>query len=153
MVLAVVSVPAIFALTITLPVVDDAQSEGTMALPMPNEEALGEGPYLEPVLLEVDEDPLMNPYVGEELHHLVDGGFSPLHSPLGRITHTNLRRSSEIGNERAIISKELLEEIDEEVALDFNKPLAAVQCVLGAMFCVSIVFSKCSRVGSGLRVR
>jgi sodium/potassium/calcium exchanger 6 len=90
--------------------------------------------------------------VGEELHHLVDNGFSPLHSPLGRINHTTLRRiassgasedgHSSDGEDVQEMSKELLEQIREEEALDFHKGLAAVQCVLGPMFCASVMFGE-----------
>ena len=139
MLLAILSVPAIFALTLTLPVVDDGQKEGGVALPTTRDEPLQAD--LEPGMVpEADEDRLVRSDVGEELHHLVESGFRPLHSPLGRMQHSSLRRVSEDVSEQGSLSKELLEDLREEEALEFHKYLTAVQCVLGPMFCVLIIF-------------
>lgn len=40
-------------------------------------------------------DQLIDPQIGEELHHLVDHGFSALHSPLGRIYHAAKSRMNQ----------------------------------------------------------
>ncbi len=138
MILAITSVPAILALTLTLPVVDDGQNESEIALPVDDGEALNSN---EPVEVpDADEDRLLSANVGEELHHLVDGGFSPLHSPMGLINHVALRRYSQDGVDEESLSKELLEDIREEEALEFHKTLTAAQCVLGPMFCALIIF-------------
>jgi sodium/potassium/calcium exchanger 6 len=165
MFLGITAVPAILALTLTLPVVDDGPTdEGGVALPDDLEADRGREQDDFAQLDQHDDDAdvmdgdrLLHRDVGEELHHLVDNGFSPLHSPLGRISHTTLRRIassgssdggySSDGEDVQEISKELLEQIREEEALDFHKGLAAVQCVLGPMFCVSILFGK--RVHTG----
>jgi sodium/potassium/calcium exchanger 6 len=98
---------------------------------------------------EDDDDPYLRPDVGEGLHQLVEGGFSPLHSPLGRIHHSARRfeeslhdddEDGEEGDEE--ITKELIEEMEEEEALRFNKSLCAAQCVLGPTFCSYIVFGR-----------
>lgn len=160
MFLGVTAVPAILALTLTLPVVDDGPlDEGGLALPDDLDDERGRD-HDEFAQLDqydddadvVDGDRLVQRDVGEELHHLVDNGFSPLHSPLGRISHTTLRRIassgasddgySSDGEDTQEMSKELLEQIKEEEALDFHKGLAAVQCVLGPMFCASVVFGE-----------
>lgn len=157
MIIAVFSVPAILALTLTLPVVDDGRDgngDGGIALPVGEDEPLvnmdEESEIDEGGDDEFDEggDRLLSPEVGEELHHLVESGFSPLHSPLGRIHHSALRRASHdpeaaLSMERGLDeeqTKELLEEIAEEEALDFQPALAAVQCVAGPAFCGYIVF-------------
>ena len=145
MILAIVSVPPILALTLTLPVVDDGQSEGAVALPITNDEALFDEPDVgSGIIPDADEDRLLSSNIGEELHHLVDSGFSPLHSPIGRLHHSDLHRLRDSGQSESNPSKELLEEIQQEEALDFHKSLAAVQCVLGPMFCVLIIFRKSS---------
>lgn len=173
MAMAVLSVPAILALTVTLPVVDDGRSdEGAVALPEGDDEPLNEhclGPY-ERVEEDDEDDPDadergLTPEIGEELHHLVEGGFSPMRSPLGRISHTKLRRAlhDEEGRIRSNggdaastsdasgddddaeedeMTKELVEDIRQEEVLEFNKYLTAVQCVLGPLFCVWIVFGE-----------
>lgn len=74
MFMAVVSVPAILALTLTLPVVDESGREGAIALP------------------EGESEPLTHPEIGEELHHLV-AGFSP-HSPLARFNEADTAEES-----------------------------------------------------------
>jgi len=144
MTLAVLSVPAILALTLTLPVVDEGQGdEGAVALPMTDDEPLNEGAdQVSGIVPDADEDRLLRADVGEELHHLVDSGFSPLHSPLGRINYATLHHVEEDGIDGESISKELLEEIREEEALGFHKSLTAVQCVLGPMFCALVIFRK-----------
>jgi sodium/potassium/calcium exchanger 6 len=157
MIIAVFSVPAILALTLTLPVVDDGRDgngDGAIALAVGEDEPLvnvdEDSEIGEAGVDEFDEggDRLLSPEVGEELHHLVESGFSPLHSPLGRIHHSALRRASHdpeaaSSMERGLDeeqTKELLEEIAEEEALDFQPALAAVQCVAGPVFCGYIVF-------------
>lgn len=152
--LSVFSVPAIFVLTLTLPVVDDGgRAEGGIALPETEDEPMA--PDLEPGLStppthedeEEEEDPFLRPDVGEGLHHLVEGGFSPLHSPLGRIHHSARRVSDaaaagEEEEEDEEMTKELLEEWEQEQALDFNKPLCAAQCIFGPAFCAYILFGQ-----------
>jgi sodium/potassium/calcium exchanger 6 len=160
MIIAVFSVPAILALTLTLPVVDDGRAgEGGVALPVGQDEPLldheqnrlgaegDDGHHGE------EGDPLLTSEVGEDLHFLVEAGFSPLHSPLGRIHHHSYRRTSpnleaamhadvDLGLEEDA-SKEMLEE-EEEEALKFHPVLAAVHCVFGPTFCSYIVFSEFS---------
>ncbi|KAK8850400.1 hypothetical protein IAR55_004318 [Kwoniella newhampshirensis] len=174
MILAFMSVPAILALTLTLPVVDDGrQEEGALALPVAEDEGLNEEgliPEHESGRYSVGEEGqdqyeedydeahrLLQPAMGEELHHLVDHGFSPLHSPLGRLSHSALRRmkrhaedgdiSSEVDGAEEDddeLNKELYEEMEQERGLEFNKYLTAAQCVLGPVFCSFIIFSDMS---------
>lgn len=168
MFLAITSVPAILALTVTLPVVDDGpRDEGAVALPMDDDEAFDghagdEFDQLDQQGEDGDvdeEDQLLAPDVGEELHHLVDRGFSPLHSPLGRIHHTALRRMASRealspGSDQGEFaeedvgdaSKEMEEELEEEEAMEFHPVLTAVQCILGPAFCTLIIFSTSSRL-------
>ncbi|WVF67966.1 hypothetical protein IAT40_002728 [Kwoniella sp. CBS 6097] len=172
MVLAVTSVPAILVLTLTLPVVDDGgqNDEGGVALPIGEGEGLTEAADWEgddddddrtlsdsSSQFEEGEDEadrLLLPEIGEELHHLVDHGFSPLHSPLGRISHAALRRASEhieaggevgmgdvgAGDDEENVKEEVYEEIEEERGLQYNKYLTAAQCVFGPTFCAFIIF-------------
>lgn len=172
MIMAVLSVPAILALTVTLPVVDDGRSdEGGIALPEGDDEPLNEPHGGAPGDSDDDEDDPdadergLTPEIGEELHHLVEGGFSPMRSPLGRISHTKLRRALHDEEERIRshggdaaslsdasedggdaeddeMTKELVEDIRQEEVLEFNKYLTAAQCVLGPLFCVWIVFGE-----------
>ncbi|WWD08468.1 hypothetical protein V865_006580 [Kwoniella europaea PYCC6329] len=184
MILAITSVPAILSLTLTLPVVDDGnnhqEEDGGIALPISEDEAL-----IDPELgyrvaqqeqdgysptdteagsgNEMDSDRLLNPDIGEELHHLVDHGFSPLHSPLGRISHGSLRRLNSHSHEYGAIAlqpddelnqgeeedeeeqnkeEELYEQMEEERGLEFNKWLTAAQCVFGPAFCVFVTFNE-----------
>lgn len=173
-ILSVYSVPAIFVLTLTLPVVDDGnREEGGIVLPEGEDEPLVPGLNLDLDLEpgrysdqddmeERDEqeegDPFLRPDVGEGLHQLVEGGFSPLHSPLGRIHQSQLANARRAeaeeeqsdgdwdgegrvsGEEDEEIEKGLMEEMEEEQALQFNKSLCAAQCVLGPTFCSYIVF-------------
>lgn len=159
-ILSIFSVPAIFVLTLTLPVVDDGNREegaGAIALPegedeplVPDSENRHPSDFGEEEEDEDDDDPYLRPDVGEGLHQLVEGGFSPLHSPLGRIHHSARRfeeslhddDEDEEGDEE--ITKELIEEMEEEEALHFNKSLCAAQCVLGPTFCSYIVFGRFS---------
>ncbi|WVW80996.1 hypothetical protein I302_102987 [Kwoniella bestiolae CBS 10118] len=187
MILAITSVPAILVLTLTLPVVDDGnngqEQEGGVALPITEEEALndpemgysvnqeeeeeGYSPTEGGSEMDEESDRLLNPGIGEELHHLVDHGFSPLHSPLGRISHGSLRRlnsrgslgrfNSGVGGEIALEGdefdedgeegqtkeeEEMYERMEEERGLEFNKWLTATQCVLGPAFCVFVTFNE-----------
>ncbi|WVR08483.1 hypothetical protein IAU60_005538 [Kwoniella sp. DSM 27419] len=162
MILAVTSVPAILVLTLTLPVVDDGGlgDEGAIALPVADDEGLnGQDAWggeehdvasSQASSYESEADHLLAPQVGEELHHLVDHGFSPLHSPLGRISHTHMRRMTEHaeageglvedGQDGGQAAKEnWCEEGHEEDDLGFNKYLTAAQCVLGPTFCSYII--------------
>jgi sodium/potassium/calcium exchanger 6 len=154
MILAIMSVPAILVLTLTLPVVDDGRvEEGGIALPSGEDEPLDDGERVstsrrqsyasqEGSEAESYGDRLLGADVGEELHHLVDGGFSPLHSPLGRIHHSASRRSMDNLEAGGAMDEEALEEAKEDEALEFHKVLTAVQCVLGPVLCCSVVFSK-----------
>ncbi|WWC92150.1 uncharacterized protein L201_007104 [Kwoniella dendrophila CBS 6074] len=183
MILAITSVPAILVLTLTLPVVDDGSNndcdhahtnEGGIQLPTDENEPLNDDPELgiseegyedterdddedeQANMMEEESNRLLNPEIGEELHHLVDHGFSPLHSPLGRISHSSLRRlnshlesaeTDELENqseERMTKEEEeaLYEEMQEERGLEFNKWLTATQCILGPAFCVFVTFSE-----------
>lgn len=155
MFLAITSVPAVLALTLTLPVVDDGTGdEGGLALPIDTDypaDGLSQRSVYEEDADVVDDDRMLSAAVGEELHHLVEGGFSPLHSPLGRIHHSALRRmasrsddGSSDGWDQDEVGKELLEEIRHEEVLEFHRELTAVQCILGPVFCVSIIFGKCT---------
>jgi sodium/potassium/calcium exchanger 6 len=152
MILSIFSVPAILVLTLTLPVVDDGNNdrEGGIALPESSEEPLAmpdfdldleNGP--EDDEEEEEGDGLLRPEIGEGLHHLVEGGFSPLHSPLGRIHHSRQRGNSSPGS----IDDECCGDEDEldlnrDEALEFNKSLTAAQCVFGPTFCAYIIFSE-----------
>lgn len=100
--MAIVSVPALLALTLTLPVVDDADGEGGIALPMGEDEPLDE------------ETGRVTPQIGEELHHLADEGFHPLHS-----VH---QEESGIGY--------------------FSKELTAAQAFFGPVVCAALIFSE-----------
>ncbi|ORX41138.1 Sodium/calcium exchanger protein-domain-containing protein [Kockovaella imperatae] len=154
MFLAVVCVPQLLALTLTLPVVDDGGAEtGGIALPTSEAEPLND-PGVSPNNEEESDDTgggdnrLLRPEVGEELHHLVDHRFSPLHSPLGRISHAAMRRQhedeeamhDEDGADEDDSQKEIWEEVEEDEALDFNKYLTAIQCVLGPAWCTLTIF-------------
>ncbi len=171
--LAITAVPAILALTLTLPVVDDGRGdEGEIALPLDDHEGLGPQDGFDALdrhdeEADVEEDNrLLGPNVGEELHHLVEGGFSPLHSPLGRIHHSALLRMASQGSihsgseadddegEDLAISKEILEEIRQDEALDFHPVLTAAQCILGPAFCTYIICSMFyDDLGCGLTYR
>lgn len=156
MFLSVTSVPIILALTLTLPVVDDgASSEGGIALPISDAEPLTDGYFgVDDVEAQREDDfdgpeeHLLGPRIGEELHHLVEQRFSPLHSPLGRIHHSSLqrKRSGHFGEDEddsdvdERTDKERAESLKEEEALDYHKFLTAVQCVLGPNLCALIVF-------------
>ncbi|EIW69832.1 hypothetical protein TREMEDRAFT_43509 [Tremella mesenterica DSM 1558] len=151
MVLAVVCVPAILALTVTLPVVDDgSKDEGGVNLPEGENEPLNEertngedyqdGHEDYEDFEEEYEDRMLTPDIGEELHHLVDNGFSPLHSPLRRISHSALRRMAEDLENQRERGKEETEEEEQEEALDFQPVLTALQCVLGPLFCTLVMF-------------
>jgi sodium/potassium/calcium exchanger 6 len=142
MILSIFSVPAILVLTLTLPVVDDGDREGGIALPDSDQEPLTAD--LEPgQLVEQDYgDGLLRPDIGEGLHHLVDGGFSPLHSPLGRI-HSSRRTPEEYEEEEeddGERGQELMEALEREESFGFNKSLTAAQCVFGPTFCAYIIF-------------
>jgi sodium/potassium/calcium exchanger 6 len=63
MFMAIVSVPALLLLTITLPVVDDASGDAGISLPVGQDEPLDE------------ETGRVTPQIGEELHHLAEDGF------------------------------------------------------------------------------
>nr|ODN96135.1 hypothetical protein L204_03826 [Cryptococcus depauperatus CBS 7855] len=180
MILAVMSVPAILALTLTLPVVDDGQEmqQGGVKLEEgENGEFVGE--YADNSSQEEDldnsgrgqdeSDRLLDSHIGGELHHLVDHGFSPLHSPLGRIRHASMHRlgqhveagavsplSSMMGGEYSDEEEQHLVEENEQLceeecaridALNFNKYLCAAQCVLGPLFCTFISFQTMSYFG------
>jgi len=145
MILSVFSVPAILVLTLTLPVVDDGVREGGIALPESSEEPLATD--LEPGQLVEEEygDGLLRPDIGEGLHHLVDGGFSPLHSPLGRIHLSSRRTPDEYEEEEeddGERGQELMEALEREESFGFNKSLTAAQCIFGPTFCAYIIFSE-----------
>lgn len=109
MVMALVSVPAILALTLTLPVVDDASGDGGIQLPIGAEEPLDE------------ERGRVTPDIGEELHHMVENGFHPLHSPHpqgGEAPH------------------------DEGGIGCFSKELTAAQAFFGPVICAALIFSE-----------
>lgn len=129
MIVSSMSVPAILALTLTLPVVDDGHEmeQGGVKLEDGDEYGFGgngdlDGDYLgdgydregnvegddetygdgegEGEQYDYDQgqeeaDQLIDPQIGEELHHLVDHGFSALHSPLGRIYHAAKSRMNQ----------------------------------------------------------
>lgn len=153
--LGVTCVPAILALTLTLPVVDDGlQNEGAIALPTNEDEPLQDP---EAGLEEQDDgsDHRLSPHIGEELHHLVEAGFSPLRSPMAHFRHASMMRTSGLHSEQGSPvegsldggvdpddTKEALEEVLEEDLLGFSKSLTAVQCVLGPLFCSFIVFRR-----------
>lgn len=171
--LSVFSVPAIFALTLTLPVVDDGgrDEEGKIVLPEMADEPLlpdlepgfslqppDEQQYDEDLQEQEEEeegeeeDPFLRPEVGEGLHHLVEGGFSPLHSPLGRIRRVSqaVLHEGMDQEDAGEMSKELLDELQQEEAMEWNKPLCAAQCVFGPAFCAYIVFGASPFPCSGL---
>jgi sodium/potassium/calcium exchanger 6 len=153
MILSVFSVPAILVLTLTLPVVDDGDREGGIALPESEEEPLATSFETElengQQLAEEEGDGLLRPDIGEGLHHLVEGGFSPLHSPLGRIHHQQTRRQSPVDSpllsgdgEDEEMEEELMHEMEREEAFTFNKSLTAAQCIFGPTFCAYIICSR-----------
>jgi sodium/potassium/calcium exchanger 6 len=146
MILSVFSIPAIFVLTLTLPVVDDGDREGGIALPESDQEPLAAD--LEGQLEERDYgDGLLRPDIGENLHHLVDGGFSALHSPLGRI-HSSRRTPEEYEEDEeddGERGQELMEALEREESFGFNKNLTAAQCIFGPTFCAYVIFGTCSK--------
>jgi sodium/potassium/calcium exchanger 6 len=135
-------------LTLTLPVVDDGNQEGGIALPESEEEPFNTDLELGPDEADVEDDGLLRPDIGEGLHHLVEGGFSPLHSPLGRIYHSSRRANEDEGEDDDVREqendKEMQEELEREEALNFNKSLTAAQCIFGPTFCAYVIFSKSS---------
>jgi sodium/potassium/calcium exchanger 6 len=149
MILSVFSIPAIFVLTLTLPVVDDGDREGGIALPESDQEPLAAD--LEGQLEERDYgDGLLRPDIGENLHHLVDGGFSALHSPLGRI-HSSRRTPEEYEEDEeddGERGQELMEALEREESFGFNKNLTAAQCIFGPTFCAYVIFGTCSSIHS-----
>lgn len=150
MILSVFSVPAILVLTLTLPVVDDGDREGGIALPESEEEPLASDLDLEngQEAAEEEGDGLLRPDIGEGLHHLVEGGFSPLHSPLGRIHQHQTRRQTPVDSpllngdedEDETMEDELMHALEREEAFNFNKSLTAAQCIFGPTFCAYIIF-------------
>jgi sodium/potassium/calcium exchanger 6 len=97
---AVLAAPAVFALTITLPVV-------------------------------------VRPYVSARYRH-----------EKATSANNTLAPFEEDGIERSLVAEEVVnEEIHE---LHFNKWLTGVQCILGPLFCVAVLFSRCIRFRSQL---
>ena len=159
MFLAVTCVPAVLALTLTLPVVDHSENrEGAIALPFGEDEPLEDSDdnYAEDIGEGEEEGNRLVPSdVGEELHHLVESGFSPLRSPLGHYRHSSQLRVSGVDGlglvspieelpetEIDIESKERIDIEDYEDDMRFSKTLTAVQSVLGSLFCTLIIFRK-----------
>ena len=148
MFLGITSVPAILALTLTLPVVDDGRrsdTEGALQLPIAEDEPLADPeapltmspPSVDDDFSDSDSDRQLSADVGEELHHLVDG-FSPLRSPLPHFRRISELHDSILDSEHDD-SKEGMGEAQEDT-LDFNKYLTATQCVLGPLFCALVIF-------------
>jgi len=154
-ILAIFAVPAIFCLTITLPVVDDAAEGNTLnggGVRLVEEES--EGGDTED-RNELGDAELGNGYnqdgshkrhfatdAGHALHHLVDEGAFPVVEHLGHDIHSpskatgsidgDVDNGSDIGASNGS---------DNEEEFLFNKYLTAVQCVLGPIWCSVVIFS------------
>ncbi len=153
-VLALFAIPAIFCLTITLPVVDDAGEEGALnrggvALPQVEEEehspspyhdADAEGNYMDDA--EVEDRRKVSGRAGHMLHHLVDGypmsPGSPHISPKPVSRAGSLVPSELPGGEQDSIT-----DSDSEQLFLFNKYLAGVQCVLGPLWFTTVCLCEC----------
>lgn len=139
MALAVLSVPAIFILTLTLPVVDDGRNdEGGVALPLTDDEPLTDERYRNDEEDDEDEDRQISPRTGQELHHLVDelaslprrGSSSMVRS--GAMTPC----SSDHDDDASCCSHDS----DECDTLAFNPHLTAAQCIFGPSVCAYLAF-------------
>lgn len=138
MALAILSVPAIFILTLTLPVVDDGRGdEGGVALPLTDDEPLTDGHYNDEDEEDEDEDRPIRPEIGEGLHHLVDRG-----ARLSRQPSTNFVRSGAVspcGSDRDDESC-CSQDSDDCDTLAFNPKLTAAQCICGPSVCAYLAF-------------
>lgn len=118
--LAILSVPAILMLTLTLPVIDDGRGdEGLVALPGGEDEPLADATGTDS---EYDEDHLVNREISSELHHLVENGYPH-------------RRGSGLDDASSCSDCE-----EEDNCMAFNPTLTAAQCVFGPVVCGYLVF-------------
>ncbi|GMK54472.1 hypothetical protein CspeluHIS016_0110580 [Cutaneotrichosporon spelunceum] len=118
--LAVLSVPAIFTLTLTLPVTDDGRTgEGGVLLPGDDDEPLADATRND----DDDEDHRVDPEISGQLHHLVHSDFP------------HRRRSVDAETESSCSACS-----DEDDCLVFNRVLTAAQCILGPFVCGYLVF-------------
>lgn len=163
--------PAILALTITLPVVDDEAEgctlhRGGIVLPESDADAeLGETNALTGTTIQGDAKPSPIPQhhhtIGSELHHLVvDGGLpSPTVHASGDHAHHNHHgqhpggsstpRSDMVNDarsERLCKTETHSQCSDDAHALLFNKYLTAAQCIFGTLFCSIVFFGKSTRL-------
>jgi sodium/potassium/calcium exchanger 6 len=161
-ILSIFAVPAIFCLTVTLPVVDDA-AEGTtmnrggvsLVAESEDEDAEDRNELLHAeegngYRHDDDEVPHKRHFAadaGHALHHLVDDGAFP---PLDHLTHDihsihspSKAMSSIDGDFDARPESCSSESSDNEEEFIFNKYLTAVQSVLGPMWCSVVIFCEC----------
>lgn len=119
--LAVLSVPAIFILTLTLPVIDDGRAdEGGVVLPGVEDEPLVDATR------DDDDNHHVPPDISGELHHLVHSGYP--HRP-----------RSEDGDTESSCSACS----EEDDCMVFNPVLTAAQCIIGPVVCGYLVFREC----------
>jgi sodium/potassium/calcium exchanger 6 len=130
MVLAVLSVPAIFILTLTLPVIDDGRSdEGGVVLPGGEDEPLADA-------TRDNEEHRVSNEISGELHHLVHSGYP--HRP----------RSEDGDSEDSCSSCS-----DDDDCMVFNPVLTAAQCIVGPVVCGYLVFRELSMLSDELTRR
>ncbi|BEI85575.1 hypothetical protein CcaverHIS002_0509760 [Cutaneotrichosporon cavernicola] len=116
--LAVLSVPAIFILTLTLPVTDDGRTdEGGIALPGADDEPLADATG------DDDDDRRVAPEVSGDLHHLVHSDFPHRRWSVDDETESSCSACS-----------------DEDDCMVFNPVLTAAQCIFGPVVCGYLVF-------------
>lgn len=132
MILAVLSTPAVFALTITLPVVDDGRGdEGGIALPGADDEPLDIALQDDTAPRESPRDRALGPEVGEGLHHLLENGFT---------LRPHMPDSSDfVRGGTPCPSEDGCSDVSECV-LEFSPRLTAVQCIAGPLICAYLVF-------------
>ncbi len=143
MVLAVFATPAILALTLTLPVVDDAAegltlNQGGVELTgaewegaNPSDVENGDGHAGTEQDAEVEDERLKTSQAGRHLHHLAVGGGLP--SPMSED-----RPGKDL--EELDLDQEDQESHTTEDSFLYNRYLAAAQCVAGPLFCAYAMF-------------
>lgn len=119
--LAVLSVPAIFILTLTLPVIDDGRGdEGGLALPGDEDEPLMDATENDSG---DDEDHAVRREISGELHHLVENGYPHRRRSVDADSASSCSACSE-----------------EDDCMAFNPTLTAAQCFFGPVVCGYLVF-------------
>lgn len=148
-ILGIFASPAILALTVTLPVVDDSAEGLTLeqggAIRLDNDAGAGDAPYqgqneAEHGIVNHSNDPdaedeqQVMGLAGHDLHRrlLGPGNMSPGGSPVLHASHGKYDQDAQ----------EECAESDTEDVLLFNKYLTATQAVLGTLFCSCVIFCK-----------